>query len=172
MRKISIFLVVLLCVACTKNTDEALNESELISNFEAHQESYSKMKDMIILDVRSQSYFKVGLDRIGEYSLDETGWYKNYNEYVPYDIVLGIYLLSHERVEEYLRLLKITGAEEVEYYNGNVAITVLANGFLFGGCLSQIYYQPNKVVLDRSSWANVYHSAVFSENWAGETECN
>ncbi|MGQ8367381.1 hypothetical protein [Glaciecola sp. 1036] len=172
MFKFIVLLSILLCVSCTKNTDEDFDEVELKSNYESYSGAYSKLKDMMNTDSKEMAIFEIGIDSIGDYKFDGDGWYKNYKEYVSYDVVLGVYMLSDERIQNYIGLLKETGAQKVEFYRGNVAITVLANGFVFGGCLSQIYFHPVKTELERPSWTTTYYSARFSENWSGETKCN
>ena len=172
MRRFLVLISFLLCVSCTKNTNKALDEVELKSNYEIYNGAYSKLKDMITTDSGELANFKIGIDIIGDYEFDGDGWYKNYREYVPYEVVLGLYLLSDERIQNYIGLLEETGAQKVEFYGGYVAITVLANGFVFGGCLSQIYFHPVRAELERPSWASTYYSVRFSENWTGETKCN
>ncbi len=166
------FIFCLFLVGCTKNTNTAPNESELTKHFNEHHRSFDKLRSMIISDSHDLDYFQIREGKIGEYDLTEKGWSKDYGHYVPFSVVTGTYRLTSSRYDEYVQLLKSTKATAVDYYNGNVAISIFSAGFVFGGCISEIIYQPDKISLSRPSWATTYYQAYFDENWGAQTKCN
>ena len=171
MRILYILLVVSL-TSCSKNIDSALTAKELETKFSAHKQQYNQLREMITYDSKSLQQFKVGDERLGEYQLYDKGWAKQYGNYVPLERILSEYKLTQIRHQEYLNLLSVVGASEIELYKGSIFITLSASGYVFGGCLSQISYSPNNLKLEKPSWAQVYYNTKFTDNWGGETKCN
>ncbi|WP_076924296.1 hypothetical protein [Pseudoalteromonas sp. EB27] len=171
MRIFFILLIVSL-TSCSKNIDSALTDKELETKFSEHKLQYTQLREMITDDSKFLQKFKVGNDRLGEYQLYDKGWAKQYGYYVSFVRILSEYKLTQTRYLEYLNLLSVVGASEIELYKGNVFVTLSSSGFVFGGCLSQIIYSPNNLKLERPSWAQVYYQAKLTDNWGGETKCN
>ncbi|MFT2089558.1 hypothetical protein [Paraglaciecola sp. 2405UD69-4] len=172
LKRFFCFIICVVLVACTKNTDKAPNEADLTEHYNKYQSSFEKLKKMIINDSRDLDNFQIREGKIGEYDLTEKGWSKEYGHYVPFSIVTGSYLLTNARYDNYVSLLKLTKASAVHYHGGNVSITIFSAGFVFGGCSSKIVYQPETVSLSRPSWATTYYQAYFNKNWGGNTQCN
>ncbi|TPV55709.1 hypothetical protein FJ444_16445 [Aestuariibacter sp. GS-14] len=169
------FFLLIICInfiGCAHNSDEAPSEAELIEYFNQNQSGLEKLKEMIAIDSREHDYFEIRDGRIGKYELTEKGWSKSYGQYVPFSVVSGTYLLTSSRYDEYIQLFKTTKTTAVEYYTGNVSITIFSAGFVFGGCSSEIIFHPEKLNLSRPSWATTYHQVYFNDNWGGITQCN
>jgi hypothetical protein len=167
-----LFLLFVCLSGCSKNIDSALTDKDLIAEFSTHEQQYKKLREMVTADANELQKFEVGNDRLGEYRLYDDGWAKQYGNYIPLEAILAEYSLTQSRLQEYLSLLSTTGASVVERYKGSVSISISSSGFVFGGCLSQIHYEPNMLTLEKPSWAQVYYQAKFSDNWGGETKCN
>ncbi|MBU6953515.1 hypothetical protein [Hahella sp. HN01] len=166
-------LLLFICLSgCSKNIDNAMTDKDLIAEFSGHEQSFKLLIDMITADASSLQKFEIGNDRVGEYRLYDEGWEKQYGNYVPLEVVLAEYSLTKARHQEYLKLLSNTNASKIERYNGSVSVVISTSGFLFGGCISLIRYDPKKLELTKPSWAQVYYQAKFNDNWGGETKCN
>jgi len=167
-----ILLLVVYLSGCTKNIDTALTDKELNAVFSKNEQEYKLLTKMITDDASTLQKFEIGDDRLGEYRLYDDGWAKEYGNYVPIDIILAEYALTESRYQEHLNLLSSAGASVIERYNGSVSIAISASGFVFGGCLSQIHFDPLKLELEKPAWAQVYYQAKFNDNWGAETKCN
>jgi len=167
-----IILVVFFLIACEKNIDKALDESDLKLVFTKNTSTFKALKKMIIIDSRSMEIFEVGEDRIGGYSLHENGWAKKYGTFVLLNDVLNEYNISQVRFDKYLSLLSKTGASSVSIYEGRVSFTVLSLGFVFGGCLSTIMSNPLPVALEKPDWAQIFYKVELKDNWFGVTYCD
>ena len=111
-------------------------------------------------------------DRLGKYRVYDGGWAKEYGKYVPIGSALEEYSLTEVRYQKYLDLLSSAEASVVERYGNSVSIAISATGFVFGGCLTEIHYSPDKLSLEKPSWAQIYYQVQYNENWGGETKCN
>lgn len=171
MRGFLILLIVCLS-GCSKNIDTALTDEDLKESFSKHEKQYKKLRQMISSDAKVRQKFEVGTERLGEYRLYDDGWAKNYGNFISLDVILAEYSLTQSRLQEYLSLLSATGASVVERYKDSVSFNISSSGFVFGGCLSQINYEPKMLKLEKPSWAVVYYQARFNDNWSGETKCN
>lgn len=168
-----ILVLLLACLSgCGNNIDNALTDEGLLEKFSDHEQHYKTLREMITSDAHELQIFAVADDRLGKYRLDDDGWAKQYGSYVPLEVILAEYSLTQSRYNEYLDLLSAAGASVVVRYNGSVSISISSSGFVFGGCLSQIQYDPDKIELEKPSWAQVYYQAKFSDNWGAETKCN
>ena len=165
-------IAILMLPGCEKNTRQALDKAALMDVFNANTTAFYLLKDMIIADSADGTPFQIGEGRIGRYSLSDKGWSKTYGQYVPFSVVTGTYNLTAGRYEQYLSLLRKAQATIVSTYQGRVFFTVLANGFVFGGCISEVIYHPAAVSFSKPSWALHYESVKFNENWGAETRCN
>jgi hypothetical protein len=167
-----LFVLLACLISCSKNVDTALTEKELIAVFSEHEPEYKLLIEMVTDDASTLQKFEVGAEILGEYRLYDVGWAKKYGDYVPFENILAEYSITQLRYQKYLNLLTVAGASAVERYNGSVSIAIAASGFVFGGCLSQIHYNPNKLELEKPSWAQVYYQVNYNDNWGAETKCN
>ncbi|MBL52272.1 MAG: hypothetical protein CL590_00020 [Alteromonadaceae bacterium] len=167
-----IFLLIVGVSGCSKNIDSALTSKDLIAEFSKHEQQYKKLRDMVTADANELQKFEVGIHRLGDYRLYDDGWAKQYGNYISLEAILAEYSLTQSRLQEYLTLLSATGASVVERHKDSVSISISSSGFVFGGCLSQIHYEPNVLTLEKPSWAQVYYKAKFYDNWGGETKCD
>ncbi len=140
--------------------------------FKSHNAKFKLLRDMISADAQELDHFHISEDKIGKYTQSEKGWSKKYGEYVPFSVVTGTYNLNNKRHQDYVNILQSIGASAVNYYNGNVSITVFSAGFVFGGCSSDIIFQPTKINLEQPSWSKTYFKVYFDQNWGGETKCS
>jgi len=159
-------------ISCEKNIDNAMNEEALNQTFQMHKSKFKQLAQMIIEDSNNLKKLKISEKRIGEYSLHDEGWAKKYGEFVSIEIALKESSISLNRYQKYKSLLGRSESSKVLFYDNEVDITVSATGFVFGGCLSLVLYKPSGASLKKPSWAQVFYSTQFEENWYGVTRCD